>query len=174
LFTKFSKIKIGFSVSFWVKINEWTRQYNYLIGRKGGLHIVRQGTTNSLSIGGPGGGGISTFLLCVCLFWNNDIYQRCIVASRNVNDGDWHHVVAVADEKDLLGGNHLATSLASTLIIFVSVLEGGQRYLYVDNFKFGTIKPPYDVTMADIKFGNIYIVDVFLRTENTTTHHSHD
>jgi hypothetical protein len=27
--------------------------------------------------------------------------------STNVNDGQWHHVVAVADETALLGGNSL-------------------------------------------------------------------
>jgi hypothetical protein len=73
------------------------------------MHIVRQGTSDTISLGGNGGGGICMLLLLLLLLlcvFQNVIFIIPIVLDSviNVNDGNWHHVVAVADETDLLGG----------------------------------------------------------------------
>jgi hypothetical protein len=99
---------VGFSLSFWVKVTSWNGPYNHIIGRWGGMHIVRQGTSDTISLGGNGGGGICMLLLLLLLLcgFQNMIFIIPIVLDSviNVNDGNWHHVVAVADETDLLGG----------------------------------------------------------------------
>jgi hypothetical protein len=65
----------------------------------------------------------------------------------------WHHVVAIADERNLLGGI-LQFKRSIMLLTFAVVLGGFLRYLYVDAIPENRTRPAYDKPVADVMLGN--------------------
>jgi hypothetical protein len=56
-------LNVGFGVSFWMKVTSWSEAYNFIIGRREGFHVVRQQTSDTISMGGTGGGGVCMFVV---------------------------------------------------------------------------------------------------------------
>jgi hypothetical protein len=136
-----------------MKVTSWSEAYNFIIGRREGFHVVRQQTSDTISMGGTGGGGVCMFVVVV-VFQNTLIsYIVLLDTENNVSDTLWHHVVAIADERNLLGGI-LQFKRSIMLLTFAVVLGGFLRYLYVDAIPENRTRPAYDKPVADVMLGN--------------------